>query len=89
MVRYEEIVNEALTLVAAVALTLALARSSAEELVFGEPPGGYRLLGFDGPERLLARPVGHIPLPGETWAWDVARNGDLGRGNNPLYRWKP
>lgn len=47
----------------------------------GQYGGGYRLFAFEDPKGFLARPVGHITAPGETWAWDVDDNGDIWHGD--------
>lgn len=48
----------------------------------GQYGGGFRLFTFDGAESYLAKPAGHVTAPGETWAWDIADNGDIWHGDS-------
>ena len=50
----------------------------------GQYGGGYHLFTFDGPETDLARPAGKITADGETWAWQVAADGDIWHGDAPM-----
>ena len=47
----------------------------------GQYGGGFRMFTFEEPEGFLAKPAGRITAPGETWAWDVAPNGDIWHGD--------
>jgi hypothetical protein len=47
----------------------------------GQYGGGFRLYGFEEKQGYLAKPMGHITAPGETWAWDIAPNGDIWHGD--------
>ena len=38
---------------------------------------------FDGPDAFLASPTGRVTADGETWAWQVAENGDVWHGDAP------
>lgn len=51
--------------------------------LIGQYGGGYRLYAFDEPNSFLARPAGQITAKGETWAWDIAANGDIWHGDAP------
>lgn len=62
----------------------AIFRSVAgQPLLFtiGQYGGGYRLFAFDHGHSYLARPAGRVTAEGETWAWDVAANGDIWHGD--------
>ncbi|MEO8354088.1 MAG: hypothetical protein ABI680_20360 [Chthoniobacteraceae bacterium] len=47
----------------------------------GQYGGGYQLFTFDEPDGQMARMVGKVSAEGETWAWDVAPNGDIIHGD--------
>ncbi len=47
----------------------------------GQYGGGFGLYGLEQKQNYLARPMAHITAPGETWAWDIAPNGDIWHGD--------
>jgi hypothetical protein len=49
----------------------------------GQYGGGYNLFVFPGADGHLARPAGKVTASGETWAWQVAQNGDIWHGDAP------
>ena len=65
------------------AMTVSLRWLDGRRLLYtiGQYGGGYRLFAFDEPKGYLAQPVGHITAKGETWAWDIAANGDIWHGD--------
>ena len=67
------------------AMTVYVRHLQGRPLFFdiGQYGGGYRLYAFEDPNSYLARPVGSVTAPGETWAWDVASNGDVWHGDAP------
>lgn len=65
-------------------MTALLRRPGGRRLLYtiGQYGGGFRLFSFDEPDGYLGRPVGHITAKGETWAWQVADNGDIWHGDD-------
>ncbi len=65
------------------AMTVFLRHLQGRRLLYGigQYGGGYQLFAFDGSGGLIARPVGRITAPGETWAWNVSENGDIWHGD--------
>jgi hypothetical protein len=66
-------------------MTVYLRHLQGRELLYGigQYGGGYRLFAPEEPNSYLAQPLGSITAPGETWAWDVAANGDIWHGDAP------
>jgi hypothetical protein len=67
------------------AMSVQLRRLDGRRLLYGigQYGGGYTLYTFDGPDAHLAKPNGKITADGETWAWQVAANGDVWHGDAP------
>ncbi|MGA2866925.1 MAG: hypothetical protein ABSF95_20820, partial [Verrucomicrobiota bacterium] len=67
------------------AATSSLRNLAGRRLLYtiGQYGGGYRFFVFDDPDGFLARPAGQLTAKGETWAWDIAANGDIWHGDSP------
>ena len=67
------------------AMTVYVRHLQGRDLLYGigQYGGGYRLYAFEDTNSYLARSVGSVTAPGETWAWAVASNGDIWHGDAP------
>jgi hypothetical protein len=67
------------------AMSVQLRHLEGRRLLYGigQYGGGYHLFTFDGPDADLAKPAGTMTAEGETWAWQVAENGDIWHGDAP------